>query len=95
MAQFDIDPYHWPGWIHAALSAAVSATVLLFFTETRSLSRAKCSTMRCTCLARLKLSAQLHSKWKVRTVSSCSRVKFIVHYSFFHVFLVVNYYCTL
>ena len=72
MAQFDIDPYHWPGWMHAALSAAVSTIVLLFFMETRSLSRAKCSTLRCTCLAQLKLSAQLHSKWKVHAVSYCS-----------------------
>ena len=83
MAQFDIDPYHWPGWIHATLSAAVSVTVLLFFMETRSLSRAKCSSaMRCTCLARLKLSAQLHSKWKVRTVSS--HYYCIIHYIAVH-----------
>lgn len=60
MAQFEIPPYHWPGWMHAALAATVSTLALVFFTETRSLT--KLSGKMCLCLAGLKLEAGLWSK---------------------------------
>jgi MFS family permease len=63
IAQFDVNPYHWPGWAHASLSASVGLLTLLFFVETRSLSQAKPSCTRVvSCLTGIKLEAQLQTK---------------------------------
>jgi hypothetical protein len=67
MAKFrDVDPYRWPGWVVTSLATLLGLVVLLFFRETRSLSGAKLSIGTCSCLAGLKLSAQLRSKSKMR-----------------------------
>ncbi|CAI8018978.1 hypothetical protein GBAR_LOCUS11454 [Geodia barretti] len=63
IAQFDVNPYHWPGWAQASLSASVGLLTLLFFVETRSLSQAKTSCSNAvSCLAGIKLEAQLQTK---------------------------------
>ena len=63
MAQFkDVNPYRWPGWSVTTLAAVMGISVMLFFTETRSLSRLKISNAKCSCLTGLKLSAQLRTK---------------------------------
>jgi MFS family permease len=62
MAQFVISPYHWPGWMHAALTAAVGITTLVFFIEPRSLSQAKLSDVECTCLRGLRVEAKLWNR---------------------------------
>ena len=63
MAQFDVNPYHWPGWMQAALTTAVAVLALFFFVETRSFSQARPSCDRTMkCLTGLKLEAQLQTK---------------------------------
>ena len=71
MAQFkNINPYLWPGWVVAALATLEVALVLLFFTETRSMSeiRGKCS--KCSSMTRLKLSLQLRTFEKMQFLVS-------------------------
>ena len=70
MAQFDVNPYHWPGWMHASLTATVALLTVFIFVETRSFSKAQlsCSTMT-VYLNGLKLEARLQTKCKKFTVS--------------------------
>ena len=71
MAQFpDVNPYRWPGWFLAALAATQATAVIFCFTETRTFSCSKGFHNRCSCLAGLKLSAQLKSKWKMQLLVS-------------------------
>ena len=57
MAQFeDLDPYHWPGWFMAAISAVVAGAILLCFRETRNL-RNTCT--KCSYPSRFKISLEL------------------------------------
>ena len=58
MAQFDISPYHWPGWVQAALAATIGALTLMTFVETRSLPRAKTV---CPSLKSLKMEIELRN----------------------------------
>lgn len=63
MAKFeDINPYRWPGWSVTALATVMGLSVILFFTETRSMSQLKVSRPNCSCLTGLRLSVQLRSK---------------------------------
>ena len=76
MAQFDVNPYHWPGWVQAVLSATVGLTTLFFFVEPRSLSLAKPSCKTTTLLTGLKLEAQLQTyKFKKVAVSLSQQLK--------------------
>ena len=69
MAQFNVNPYHWPGWMLAALTTAVAVCAFFFFVETRSFSRARPSCKTVSYLVGLKLEAQLQSKCKSIIVS--------------------------
>ena len=70
MAQFDVNPYHWPGWMHASLTATVALLTVFIFVETRSFSKARLSCSKMTVyLNGLKLEAQLQTKCKKFTVS--------------------------
>ena len=64
MAQFDIDPYRWPGWMQAALAAAYCLLVLFCFTETRPWSCAKIACKNCSPHYGLQLSMKLQSNSK-------------------------------
>lgn len=70
MAQFDIDPYRWPGWMHATLAAAYCLLVLFCFTETRPWVCAKVSCNKCSPHSGLQLSVKLQSNWKIRFLVS-------------------------
>ena len=59
MAQFDISPYHWPGWVLAALSATVASISLIGFVETRSMPQAKTA---CPSLTSIKFETNLRSR---------------------------------
>ena len=80
MAKFkDVNPYRWPGWSVTALAVLLGLLVLVFFTETRSLSQVKFSTMKCTCLTGLTLSAQLKSKSKIQFLVSQTHIIIILY----------------
>jgi MFS family permease len=69
MAEVDISPYHWPGWLLAALTATVASISLIGFVETRSMPRAKAF---CPSIACPKMETKLRSRAKKTscTVSS-------------------------
>ncbi|CAI7994629.1 hypothetical protein GBAR_LOCUS1520 [Geodia barretti] len=76
MAEFDISPYHWPGWLLAALTATVASISLIGFVETRSMPRAKAF---CPSVACLKMETKLRSRVKK---TSCTSYLFLVGCSF-------------
>jgi MFS family permease len=76
MAEVDISPYHWPGWVLAALSATVASISLIGFVETRSMPQAKAF---CPSIACLKMESKLRSRVKN---SSCTSYLFLVGCAF-------------
>lgn len=48
MAQFDITPYHWPGWMLSVMAVIIGIITLTMFTETRSFPKLKnvCPSLR-------------------------------------------------
>ena len=93
IAQFDVNPYHWPGWAQASLSASVGLLTLLFFVETRSLSQAKTSCSNAvSCLAGIKLEAQLQTKCSKLAVSFADTTK---HFIIIDIMILLNSMCSL
>ncbi|CAI8042429.1 hypothetical protein GBAR_LOCUS23564 [Geodia barretti] len=76
MAEVDISPYHWPGWLLAALTATVASISLIGFVETRSMPRAKAF---CPSIACLKMETKLRSRVKK---TSCTSYLFLVGCAF-------------
>ena len=86
MAQFkDLKPYHWPGWCMAALASVHAVLVLLFFTETRSVSHIK---EKCSSILEFKLSLQQVKSYRIKRllVSFCKFAKFKCKYRVMHHF---------
>ena len=67
MAQYAINPYHWPGWMLTTSTACVGILTFLFFVETRSLAQVK---TKCSHVNSLKLSVVLSNKWKNHAIVS-------------------------
>ena len=62
MAQFDINPYHWPGWLVAAVTFTVGLLTLVLFRESHSLFNClRVSRLSCSCA----LETQLRTKCKI------------------------------
>ncbi|CAI8042426.1 hypothetical protein GBAR_LOCUS23563 [Geodia barretti] len=67
MAQFDISPYHWPGWVLAALTATVASISLIGFVETRSIPQAKTA---CPSLTSIKFKTNPRSRERNSKIAS-------------------------
>ena len=59
MAEVDISPYHWPGWLLAALTATVASISLIGFVETRSIPQTKTA---CPSLTSIKFKTNPRSR---------------------------------
>ena len=87
MSQFpNIDPYRWPGWFFAAVTATYVLIAVMVFRNPRKFTRPKCFSGSCISATQLKFSVLLKSGWqKHLLVSSTLEVyNYVVTYYYFN-----------
>ena len=69
MSQFpDVNPYRWPGWFIFVMAMVYGMTILICFTETKSLSSSK--KLPCSEMFQITRSMKLTSGWKMKVIVS-------------------------